>query len=80
MIKLKKLINETTISMGQVRSNPYAHSFKSPEEIKSVSESMDDLVIKRGLELSLKSAGFKVKNFKQAKSGHNEMWAGVFRT
>ena len=41
---------------------------------------MDDLVIKRGLELSLKDAGFKVKNFKKAKPGYNEIWAGVFRT
>ena len=34
MIKLKKLINETTISMGQVHSNPYVTSFKSPEQIE----------------------------------------------
>ena len=34
MIKLKKLLNEKTISMGQVQSNPYATSFKSPEQIK----------------------------------------------
>ena len=34
MIKLKKLINEKTVSMGQVHSNPYASSFKSPEQIK----------------------------------------------
>ena len=33
MIKLKDLIKETTISMGQVYSNPYATSFKSPEQI-----------------------------------------------
>ena len=32
---------------------------------ESVNESMDDLVIKRGLELSLKDAGFKVKKFKK---------------
>mgnify|MGYP001253050456 FL=1 len=34
MIKLKKLLNEKTVSMGQVHSNPYASSFKSPEQIK----------------------------------------------
>ena len=34
MIKLKELLNEKTISMGQVHSNPYASSFKSPEQIK----------------------------------------------
>ena len=61
MIKLKELLSETSISMGQVHSNPYATCFKSPKELESVSESMDDLVIKRGLELSLKDAGFKVK-------------------
>ena len=38
MIKLKELLSETSISMGQVRSNPYATSFKSSEEIKSVNE------------------------------------------
>ena len=40
MIKLKELLSETSISMGQVHSNPYAHSFKSPEEIKSVDEEL----------------------------------------
>ena len=34
MIKLKELLNEKTISMGQVKSNPYASSFKSPQQIK----------------------------------------------
>ena len=34
MIKLKQLLDETTISMGQVHSNPYATSFKSPEQIE----------------------------------------------
>ena len=34
MIKLKDLLNETSISMGQVHSNPYAHSFKTPEQIE----------------------------------------------
>ena len=33
MIKLKELLEEATISMGQVHSNPYATSFKSPEQI-----------------------------------------------
>ena len=34
MIKLKKLIENATVSMGQVHSNPFASSFKSPEQIK----------------------------------------------
>ena len=34
MIKLKELLNEKTVSMGQVQSYPYATSFKSPEQIK----------------------------------------------
>ena len=34
MIKIKELLNEKTVSMGQVHSNPYATSFKSPEQIK----------------------------------------------
>ena len=34
MIKLKDLLSEKTIAMGQVHSNPYATSFKSPEQIK----------------------------------------------
>ena len=34
MIKLKELLNEKTVSMGQVHSNPYATSFKSPEQIE----------------------------------------------
>ena len=34
MIKLKDLLSETSISMGQVHSNPYATSFKSPEQIE----------------------------------------------
>ena len=34
MIKLKELLNEKTVSIGQVQSNPYATSFKSPEQIK----------------------------------------------
>ena len=34
MIKLKKLLNETSVAMGQVHSNPYASSFKSPEQIE----------------------------------------------
>ena len=33
MIKLKELLEEATISMGQIHSNPYATSFKSPEQI-----------------------------------------------
>ena len=38
MIKLKELLNEKTISMGQVHSNPYASSFKSSQQIE---EDMD---------------------------------------
>jgi len=34
MIKLKKLLNETSVAMGQVHSNPYASSFKSSEQIE----------------------------------------------
>ena len=34
MIKLKKLLNEKTVPMGQVHSIPYANSFKSSEQIK----------------------------------------------
>ena len=34
MVKLKQLLDETTISMGQFRSNPYVTSFKSPEQIE----------------------------------------------
>jgi len=34
MIKLKKLLNETSVAMGQVHSNPYVSSFKSPEQIE----------------------------------------------
>ena len=34
MIKLKKLLNETSVAMGQVHSNPYANSFKSPKQIE----------------------------------------------
>ena len=34
MIKLKELLNEKTVSMGQVHSNPYASSFKSKKQIE----------------------------------------------
>ena len=34
MIKLKDILEEATISMGQVHSNPYVNSFKSPEQIE----------------------------------------------
>ena len=35
MIKLKELINElVTLPMGEVHSNPYVSSFKSPEQIQ----------------------------------------------
>ena len=34
MIKLKELLNETSVSMGQVKSNPYASSFKSQDLLK----------------------------------------------
>ena len=33
MIKLKEILEEATISMGQVHSNPYVTSFKSEEEV-----------------------------------------------
>ena len=33
MIKLRDILEEATISMGQVRANPYATSFKSENEI-----------------------------------------------
>ena len=38
MISLMRILEEATVSMGQVRSNPYASSFKSPEQI---AEDMD---------------------------------------
>ena len=38
MIKLKEILEEATVSMGQVHSNPYASSFKSPRQIE---EDMD---------------------------------------
>ena len=33
MIKLKDILEESTVAMGQVHSNPHASSFKSPEQI-----------------------------------------------
>jgi len=90
MIKLKELLSETSISMGQVHSNPYAHSFKSPEEIESVIEASTsvDLTIQRALEKDLKSAGIKVKSFKKdisvmgkrAPNSKTIVWGGVFKT
>ena len=88
MIKLKDLLSETSIPMGQVHSNPYASCFKSPEEIKPVNEGDTDLVIKRALEKDLKSAGIKVKSFKKdisvmgkrAPNGKTIVWGGVFKT
>ena len=38
MIKLKEILKEVSISMGQVHSNPYVRSFKSLEQIKSINE------------------------------------------
>ena len=35
MIKLRDILEETTVSMGQVHSNPYAHSFKTSEQIEA---------------------------------------------
>ena len=35
MIKLRDILEETTVSMGQVYSNPYATSFKSNKEIEA---------------------------------------------
>jgi len=34
MIKLKTLLEDKSVPMGQVHSNPYARSFKSPEQIE----------------------------------------------
>ena len=42
MIKLKELLNEKTVSMGQVHSNPYASSFKSSEQIEE--EQLDERI------------------------------------
>ena len=47
MIKLKDLLKETTVSMGQVQSNPYASSFKSSEQIEEEKESINE-ELKRG--------------------------------
>ena len=90
MIKLKELLSETSISMGQVHSNPYAHSFKSSDEIKSVIEASTsvDLTIQKALEKDLKSAGIKVKSFKKdisvmgkrAPNSKTIVWGGVFKT
>ena len=76
--------------MGQVHSNPYVHSFKSPKEIKSVIEASTsvDLTIQRALEKDLKSAGIKVKSFKKdisvmgkrAPNSKTIVWGGVFKT
>ena len=33
MIKLRDILEEATVSMGQVHSNPYVNSFKSEEEL-----------------------------------------------
>ena len=38
MIKLKDLLNEKTIAMGQVHSNPYATSFKTEQQIEEENE------------------------------------------
>ena len=42
MIKLKELLNEKTVSMGQVHSNPHANSFKSSEQIEE--EQLDERI------------------------------------
>ena len=42
MIKLKDLLKETTVAMGQVHSNPYASSFKSSEQIEE--EQLDERI------------------------------------
>ena len=42
MIKLKELLNEKTVSMGQVHSNPHASSFKSSEQIEE--EQLDERI------------------------------------
>lgn len=38
MIKLKNLLKENNVSIGKVYSNPYANSFKSPEQIREQDE------------------------------------------
>ena len=38
MVKLKDLLNEATIAMGQVHSNPYATSFKTEQQIEEEKE------------------------------------------
>ena len=44
MIKLKDLLKEATVSMGQVHSNPYASSFKSSRQIEEEKEQLGERI------------------------------------
>ena len=44
MIKLKDLLKEATVSMGQVHSNPYASSFKSSRQIEEEKEQLNERI------------------------------------
>ena len=60
MIKLKELLNEKTVSMGQVHSNPHASSFKSSEQI-------EEILINEGVDLysHIKLVQQHLENFKK---------------
>ena len=60
MIKLKDLLKETTVAMGQVHSNPYASSFKSSEQI-------EEILINEGVDLysHIKLVQQHLENFKK---------------
>ena len=60
MIKLKELLNEKTVSMGQVHSNPHANSFKSSEQI-------EEILINEGVDLysHIKLVQQHLENFKK---------------
>ena len=44
MIKLKDLLKEATVSMGQVHSNPYGSSFKSSRQIEEEKEQLGERI------------------------------------
>ena len=44
MIKLKDLLKEATVSMGQVHSNHYASSFKSSRQIEEEKEQLNERI------------------------------------
>ena len=60
MIKLKNLLKETTVSMGQVHSNPHASSIKSSEQI-------EEILINEGVDLysHIKLVQQHLENFKK---------------